>query len=160
MRMFSLAAVLGLLMMIPAQANAEEGERVGAAPFSRVQPEKLAEILTAAGYDSEVLSDEFGKYLATNMSGFSVLVFPYDCQASGCSSMQFWTGFTADPSLNVEFANAWNLQWRFAKAYLDGDGNFNMSQDVMFDGGVTAENVTANARLFDYLLGELQQFNP
>lgn len=160
MRLLSLVAVLGLILIVPLAAVAEEGERVGAAPFSRIQPEKLAEILTSAGYDSQVGSDQYGKYLSTNMSGFTVLVFPYDCQNTGCSSMQFWTGFGADPSLTVEFANAWNTQWRFAKANVDSNGNFSLSQDVYFDGGVTPENIAGNARLFDYLLGELQQFNP
>ena len=94
------------------------------------------------------------------MSGFNVTVVPYDCKAQGCSSIQFWTGFSADAFLNLAFVNAWNTQWRFAKANLDSQGNLVFTSDLFLDGGVTAENIKMSAGLFDYLLGELNQFNP
>ncbi len=154
------AALGGLVLATPSQSFAQDEQRAPGGAFSRIQPQDLAAILTAAGYRSEVQSDNTGPYVATTMSGYSVLVFPYDCKAQGCSSIQFWTGFTADPSVNLEFVNAWNTQWRFAKANLDGEGNLVFTSDVFLDGGVTAENIKASAGLFDYLLGELNQFNP
>ena len=51
-------------------------------------------------------------------------------------------------------------QWRFAKANLDDQGNFIFTYDIMLDGGVSAENIKVGAGLFDYLLGELNQFSP
>jgi Putative bacterial sensory transduction regulator len=161
MRSLVMIAVCGcFLLATPAPSNAQDEQRAPGGVISRIQPDDLAAILTAAGYRSEVQSDNSGKYVATTMSGYSVLVFPYDCKAQGCSSIQFWTGFSADPALDLEFANAWNTQWRFAKANLDVQGNFIFTSDVFLDGGVTAENIKASAGLFDYLLGELNQFNP
>jgi len=157
--LFMMAVLGGLILATPGQSYAQE-ERAGGAAISRIQPDKLAAILTAAGYPSEVQSDNSGSYVATTMSGFTVLVFPYDCKAQGCSSIQFWTGFTADPTFTLEFVNAWNTQWRFAKANLDNEGNFIFTSDLFLDGGVTAENIKLSAGLFDYLLGELNQFNP
>ena len=49
---------------------------------------------------------------------------------------------------------------RFAKANLDDQGNFIFTYDIMLDGGVSAENIKVGAGLFDYLLGELNQFSP
>jgi hypothetical protein len=148
-----------LILATPGQSYAQE-ERAGGAAMSRIQPDKLAAILTAAGYPSEVQSDNSGLYVATTMSGFNVTVVPYDCKAQGCGSIQFWTGFSADPSIDLEFVNAWNNQWRFAKTSLDTQGNLIFTADMFLDGGVTAENIKLNAGLFDYLLGELNQFNP
>jgi hypothetical protein len=161
MRILSLMAVfVCLLLATPVQSTAQEEQRAGSGLYTRIQPEDLAALLTAAGYQSKVQSDESGKYIATTMSGFNVAVIPYDCQAQGCSSLQFWTGFGADASLNLKFVNAWNSQWRFAKAALDAQGNLLFTQDLFLDGGVSADNIKTNAALFDYLLGELNQFNP
>jgi hypothetical protein len=161
MRLVVTIAILGgLLLASPVPSMAQEEQRAAGGLYSRIQPEELAAILTAAGYRSQVQSDNTGKYIATTMSGYNVLVFPYDCQAQGCSSLQFWTGFSADASLTLKFCNAWNTQWRFAKANLDNQGNLVFTSDVMLDGGVSADNIKANAGLFDYLLGQLNQFNP
>ncbi len=161
MRILVMIAVCGcFLLAAPAPSNAQDEQRAPGGVISRIQPEDLASILTAAGYRSQVQSDNTGKYVATTMSGYSVLVFLYDCKAQGCSSIQFWTGFGGDQALNLEFANAWNTQWRFAKANLDDQGNFIFTYDIMLDGGVSAENIKVGAGLFDYLLGELNQFSP
>jgi hypothetical protein len=160
MRILFITAVLGGLLLATSSQSYAEEERAGGAVISRIQPDKLAAILTDAGYQSQVQSDNSGSYVATTMSGFNVSVVPYDCKAQGCSSIQFWTGFGADASLTLEFVNAWNNQWRFAKASLDNQGNLIFTADMFLDGGVTAENIKFNASLFDYLLGELNQFNP
>ncbi len=78
----------------------------------------------------------------------------------GAAPFNSGPGSAADPSLNLEFVNAWNTQWRFAKANLDNEGNLVFTSDLFLDGGVTAENIKLSAGLFDYLLGELNQFNP
>jgi hypothetical protein len=160
MRILFITAVLGGLLLATSSQSYAEEERAGGAVIARIQPDKLAAILTAAGYPAEVQSDNSGTYVATTMSGFNVTVVPYDCKAQGCSSIQFWTGFSADQSINLEFVNAWNNQWRFAKTSLDAQGNLIFTADMFLDGGVTAENIKVNAGLFDYLLGELNQFNP
>lgn len=160
MRILFLTAVLGGLLVATLSQSYAQEERAGGATISRIQPDKLAAILTAAGYPSQVQSDNSGTYIATTMSGFNASVYPYDCKAQGCSSIQFSAAFGADASLTLEFVNAWNAQWRFAKANLDGEGNLIFTADMFLDGGVTAENIKLNAGLFDYLLGELSQFNP
>ena len=74
-------------------------------------------------------------------------------------NFQYWSGFTKQESFTLEFVNAWNNQWRFAKANLDSDGNLIFSADVV-GGGVTLDNIKATAQLFDGLMSELAKFNP
>ena len=53
-----------------------------------------------------------------------------------------------------------NKSGQFLGQDLDAQGNLIFTSDLFLDGGVTAENIKLNAGLFDYLLGELNQFNP
>ena len=66
--LFMMAVLGGLILATPGQSYAQE-ERAGGAAISRIQPDKLAAILTAGGYPSEVQSDNSGSYVATTMSG-------------------------------------------------------------------------------------------
>ena len=161
MRILSTIVILScFILAIPAQSIAQEEQRAPGGLIARIQPDELASLLTAAGYQAQVQSDNNGKYVATTMSGYSVLVFLYDCKPQGCSSIQYWTGFGAAASLTLAFVNAWNTQWRFAKANLDDKGNLIFTSDVFLDGGVSADNIKGTASLFDYLLGELNKFSP
>jgi Putative bacterial sensory transduction regulator len=94
------------------------------------------------------------------MSGYNVRVFFFDCNNQGCGNFQYWSGFTKQESFTLEYVNAWNNQWRFAKANLDSDGNLIFSADVVVGGGVTLDNIKATAQLFDGLMSELAKFNP
>ena len=112
-----------------------------AACISRIQPADLAAILTAAGYRSQVQSDKSGQYVATTMSGYSVLVFPYDCKAQGCSSIQFWTGFSADPGPRPRIRQCLEHPVALRQGQYRRQGNFIFTSDVFLDGGVSAENI-------------------
>ena len=155
--------VLGCSFLIAAHPSlAQLGPRTQqpAGALSRVTPEQVASAMTQAGFSSRVQTSKNEKYITTTMSGFNVRVFFFDCNNQGCGNFQDWSGFTKQESFTLEYVNAWNNQWRFAKANLDSDGNLIFSADVVVGGGVTLDNIKATAQLFDGLMSELAKFNP
>jgi hypothetical protein len=175
MRILSVIAVLGGCLLLtptpswsqlgpknpqppkPAPAPTPAAPPAGAA-LSKVTPEQVASALTAAGFRAQVTTKDKSKYVTTKMRNFNVTVSFYTCDAQGCGSLQFISWFS--DKLTLEWVNAWNNRWRYAKAAVDKDGDLEFSLDVMASGGITLENVKENARIFDYLLDELTKFNP
>ena len=70
--------------------------------------------------------------------------------------MQLSLGLTKNADFTLSLVNKWNQEKRYAKAYLDTNGNLYLEYDLSFRGGVTRETVAAAARLFDDLLGDFR----
>ena len=128
--------------------------------LGKVTPEQVASALQQAGYRAQVVADSNGKHIDTAFRNMNTGVLFYNCDNQGCGSFQYLTGWTKDPSLSVEYANAWNAAYLFAKAYVDNDGNFVFVMDVNADGGITPKTIGQSALWFDNLLGELLKFHP
>jgi Putative bacterial sensory transduction regulator len=117
--------------------------------FTTLKPEDVAGILRDAGYRAV--------FVRSGMAGYNVYVYPYGCQEGRCASLQFSLGLTKNADFTLSMVNKWNQEKRFAKAYLDTNGNLYLESDVYFDGGVTKDTVTAWARLYDSLVGDFRQ---
>jgi hypothetical protein len=57
----------------------------------------------------------------------------------------------------LSLVNKWNQEKRYAKAYLDSDGDLNLEYDVSFAGGVTTDHIAQAASVFETLLPALDQ---
>jgi hypothetical protein len=163
MRLFSVFAAIVFSFLVSGQAFAQIGPKGagggGGGVVSRVTPEQLASMLNAAGYKSQVKTGNNNqKFIASSIHGFNTVVVPFDCNAQGCGNLQYIVWF--NDKVNLDFVNAWNNQYRFAKASIDSDGDVAFSIDVFLDGGVTAENIVNYAKVFDYMLGEIGKFKP
>src|SRR5262249_48892705 len=146
-----LALAVGGLM--PAPAFAEPAAEL----FSKFKPADLAGILRDAGYRAEVVTENNRSRIRTGMGGYTVVVYLYSCEDDGyCGSLQYSMGLTKSASYTLTIANKWNQEKRYAKAYLDTNGNLYLEYDLSFRGGVTRETVAAAARLFDDLLGDFR----
>jgi hypothetical protein len=163
MRIPSMIAVLACCLLTTAdQSLAQLGPKgqpsAAGQVLSRITPEQLAAALTQAGFRSQVTTGNNEKYVKSTMHGFNITVILKDCNNQGCGNYGFVTWF--GDKVNLDFVNAWNNQWRFAKASIDSDGDLEFSSDVLVAGGVTLENVKENAKAFDSLLGALTEFKP
>jgi len=161
MRLFSALAVVVVFSLVTGEAFAQLGPKPAAGTggvINRITPEQLASTLTAAGFKSQVKTNNNQKFVASTIHGFNAVVAPFDCNAQGCGNLQFIVWF--NDKVNLDFVNAWNNQYRFAKAAIDSDGDVKFSVDVFLDGGVTSENIVNYAKLFDYMVGELTKFKP
>jgi hypothetical protein len=125
--------------------------------FTTLKPEDVAGILRDAGYRAEIVKENNRVFVRSGMAGYNVYVYPYGCQEGRCASLQFSLGLTKNADFTLSMVNKWNQEKRFAKAYLDTNGNLYLESDVYFDGGVTKDTVTAWARLYDSLVGDFRQ---
>jgi len=90
---------------------------------------------------SRLGQDDVGDPQVTGrMDGIGYVVYFYGCDAGkNCKSIQIRAGWT-DSSVTIDEVNAWNLEKRFSKAYLDADGDPVVEMSINMAGGLTAEN--------------------
>ncbi len=93
---------------------------------------------------AEVDKDTVGDpMLSGEMEGLSYLVFFYGCtEGADCQSIQFYTYWTNPGDVEIDTINAWNRDKRFAKAYLDDDGDPVLEMNVNLFAGVTRTNLS------------------
>jgi Putative bacterial sensory transduction regulator len=124
--------------------------------FNKFKPGDIAAILRDAGYRAEFVTENQRPQVRTGMAGYNVVVYFSGCEDDGsCGSLQYSLGIAKSAEFTLTMVNSWNQKKRFAKAYLDAEGNLLLQADVYFD-DVTKETVDASARLFDQLAGEFR----
>lgn len=143
--------VSGSLAQGPAQAQT----------IAKITPEQFTTVLKRGGYPGEVKrGPDNEKFVLTRMQNYNVLVFFFNCDNTGCPAFEFFVKFTKDDTMNVDYANSWNRQFRFAKASIDTDGGLVFVYDVPLTGGVTQQHVQEMCKLYDLLLEAFNGFNP
>jgi Putative bacterial sensory transduction regulator len=142
------------------QPQGQQQQQQGGQVLTKLNAKQVAGILQQIGYRSEVVNDKNGDYIKATINNTNVAVGFYNCDNQGCRSFQYWTYWAKDPGLNETYANAWNKNYLFAKAYVDSEGDFDFVMDVNADGGITVNTIAESARWFDALLGELFKFQP
>jgi hypothetical protein len=131
--LFALAAIAGLFAPVPS-ALAQDLVMAD-------NPQKILEI--ARGYGSaELETDNSGDpRIRARMDGTAYSILFFGCEAgANCTSIQFWT-YLPPPADPIVAVNVWNRDLRFAKAYVDGDGDVVIEMDVNLWGGVAAKNL-------------------
>jgi hypothetical protein len=112
-------------------------------------PAKIAALLKEKGYRAEIIEGEDTTYVRSADSGVPVTIFFLNCEAKKCSTIQFYTGFSDRKNVSLERINDWNKNRRFARAYIDNDGDPVIEMDVDMDHqGIARENFYANLDIF------------
>lgn len=100
-------------------------------------PERVQEILLDEGYKAKLEKGEDGLHtIRTGAEGLSMTLLLYPDGESGAkvSSLQFHAGIAVEETNEVKLllaANAFNLQYRLAKAIVDRDGGFRLEFDAL-----------------------------
>jgi hypothetical protein len=156
MRHLLAAFVLGFLVSASLDPGPAQAQTI-----AKITPEQFTTALKRAGYPGEVKKGQDNdKFVLTKMQNYNVVVFFFNCDNAGCPAIEFFVKFTKDDALNVDYANSWNKQYRFAKASIADDGGLVFVYDVAFTGGVTQQHVQEMCKLYDLLLETLNGFNP
>ena len=125
---------------VGARAESPEGEL-----FSALTAEQMAAILQEQGYRAVVGTSEDGlPEIESGTQGLTYWVYFYDCgdaEPRACTNITFFTFLTKTDAMTLEAVNDWNLNRRFGRAYLDQNGNANLSMDIDLIGGVTRANL-------------------
>ncbi len=74
--------------------------------------------------------------------GHAYLVFFRNCNDDGrnCKNLKLWNGYKKS-GITLESMNKWNVTKRFGTAYLDSEGDPNISLFINLDKGVTHANL-------------------
>ena len=85
----------------------------------------VAALLREAGYKAEIKQDKEGNgYIQSAASGNDFQLLFYGCKKDvGCDSYEFYSWYKKEPFFSPVLANEWNLNKRFLKVAIDGDGD-------------------------------------
>ena len=100
---------------------------------SAKDPQSLVRAMQAKGYKAELGSAAGEPAITSGAGGLAFKVFFENCTGgTACTTVSFFTGFT-DVSSTVERVNEWNRNNRFARAYIDAEGDPVLRMDVDLD---------------------------
>lgn len=100
----------------------------------------------AKGFGSGTLDKDDGgdPMIKGRINGIGYVIFFFGCTDNkACQSISFYAGWDMNTVTPAQIAD-WNLNKRFAKAYLDKEGQPAISMDVNLQGGVTTANFEDN----------------
>lgn len=126
-----------------AAALAGPGAALGQTLVDATDVEAIATIARDYG-TAEVDKDSTGDPLVTGeMGGTNYAVFFYGCtDGADCQTIQFYAYWVLNDGIDVDSLNTWNREKRFAKAYLDDEGDPTLEYDVNLYAGVSETNLS------------------
>lgn len=88
----------------------------------------LADYLREEGYKAKI--SENGQMITSGVGGMTVGVFPYE---NNTIQISFGVELDEDVRFGLDQANAYNRAYRYAKVYIDDDGDVVLSADYLLD---------------------------
>lgn len=156
----ALAMITGFALPADAQKRQPRQEQHGGETLDRITPSQMANLLRNRGHRAEVVTENNRTRLRTQIGNRRVTVFFYACNDVGCQSIQYRALFERNERFTLAFVNAWNYEKRFAKTYLDSDGDLVLEWDVDFDGGVSVPFISESVQTFQTMLTAFDRFTP
>lgn len=136
------------------RSEAQEGT------LARIHPAQMAALLRNRGLEAEVITENNRTRIRTEIGNRRTSIHFYACNEAGCQSIQYRTLFRRHERFTLAFVNAWNYEKRFAKTYLDRDGDLVLEWDVDLDGGVSVGFVAESVATFQTMLTAFDRFTP
>ena len=136
------AYVVALLMLAGCEASVPTSAPVATQEMVNARdPASVVAALHAKGYQAQLGTAGGEPSITSGAGGVKFSIFFENCtNGKACSTVAFATGFT-DVDSNVDRLNEWNRQNRFARAYIDGEGDPVLRMDVDLDhGGIPRQN--------------------
>lgn len=150
------AALAGLLATgSPAAAQLVEGN------VTPTRPTSLQTLLLAEGYRAKLATDTVGDPMITSATaGYDFDIMFYDCtENTDCRSIQFYGGFSKPDHGTAEDMNKWNAANRYARAYIDEEGDAILRMDVTMNGeGIGPQVFMENLALWNSLMSDFVDF--
>lgn len=108
----------------------------------------VRQVLAGTGSTYEKIADDAFRF---NVGRFKCVFF------NKGDNFQLYSGFT-DADVSVSDMNRWNRQKRFAKAYIDDDGDPCLEADFSLEGGTTMENMVEFTELYKSLVRDFVEY--
>jgi len=141
-----LGIAFAVLLMIPAVSAQElvDGGRI----------DGIIQAARAYGSATMASQPDGNPMVSGRINGIPYSARLRNCVANNCADMNFRVGFLIKPT--PELINSWNRDKRFAKAYLDDEGDAILEMDTVLSGGVSLANLH---EVFAYWRLTLNQFS-
>ncbi|MDZ4778188.1 MAG: YbjN domain-containing protein [Alphaproteobacteria bacterium] len=151
MRLIALALATALVAA-PVSAQVVTDEAIGRAPppraasvnlISSTDANGLVAALQRAGFTAEVKTE--GRQ--TSVLGrietlpFQAFIGNWNSSGGGCTDIELYAGFSGGQRIPLERINGWNNRTRFARAFLDPDGDPALQMDISLQGGLSADSL-------------------
>lgn len=127
------AGSLALLGACSVQVGNKAGAGADTQMVSAKDPQTLVAALQAKGYQAELTSASGEPAIKSGAGGAKFTIFFDNCtDGKDCTTVTFFTGFT-DLEGTIDEMNEWNRTSRFARAYVDKEGDPVLRMDVDLD---------------------------
>jgi hypothetical protein len=146
----------------PAQPAATATAAPAGPPTGLITGSDLDAIVAMAGHygDATLTKDKNGNpYIKNRSSGSGWTISFYGCdKGADCKSIEFYHGFETDNKPTSARINEWNQKKRWSKAYVDKDGDPNISFDINLRYGIARGNLEADIGRWVETIGEFKTF--
>lgn len=158
-----------LLASVSSQAQPQIGPPAStppAAPSSgmlvRVGPEVTAKAMQDAGYSNvQTTKDKDGRAFARGeVNSVPVNASHEECNEKGCRLVVFWVDFGPQATIDLDYMNAWNRNFRFARLVQDANARVIFIWHVPLYSGVDSAYLRVAATQFASLLKDLLNYTP
>ena len=148
----SVVAVMSLLFTLSAvPASAQQ-------VFPDISVDDMAQLMQQWGYPVEIESLGDGSQVIRSSSGglnFDVNFFNCgDGKWPRCSDLQWQIAFNPNRPPSLDLINQWNVDWRFARAYLYQGQYVYMEFDLRLTGGVSDGTIREYTESYEVLMQE------
>lgn len=120
-------------------------------------PERITQILQDLGYRAQIDEDSYGDPLIISAAeGVDFRVVFYNCEDGECGSIGFSAGFDLASASTATAMNEWNRGKRFARGFIDDEGDPFLVMDLDLEHGMDDEAFKGNLALWANLLSDFQ----
>ena len=128
--------------------------------LSAADPEQLAEAIREFGYQARLEKDGTGDPLiSSSASGGEFQIEFYGCTRNrDCKTLRFAAGYDLQDGATLEKVNEWNVDKRFASAYLDDEDDPWLQMDVNTEGGISRQAFETSMDIWQSLKGQFETF--
>lgn len=156
MRKVILRAALALGITTTIAATPAHAELINA-----TNPATIKAIVKSQGWPATLVSKPGeDPYLESNRGGLKFLVLFMNCDAGKkCKTLQYYMGFSDAKNVSLDRLNQWNKDKRFARAYLDDEGDPVLEMDVDVDfSGIPRENLGETFNTWASLMDSFREY--
>lgn len=118
---------------------------------SKVNFQTFSDLLQDIGYKAKIEE----KCISSRMAGYHVIFFINDAK-----DFQIYFGISGkNEKFTLENSNSFNKKMRFAKSYIDRDGDLNIEGDFRFElsGPNAKEELSAIIDIWEYIMSEAKE---
>lgn len=125
---------------------------------SAEDPARLAAVIQDLGFQARVDKDSSGDPLIrSSAGGGDYQIEFYGCtQNRRCKTLRFYSGYDLTDGTTLEVVNQWNLDKRFASAYMDDEDDPFLQMDINMEGGISRESFETSVALWQSLKGQFE----